>query len=315
MNQPLISIIIPTYNRAHLIGETLNSVLVQNYSNWECIVVDDGSVDDTETIVNEYVKKDNRFQFHKRPEAKIKGANICRNYGFDLSKGEWIKWLDSDDLMYIDSLTNESKWITQYCNVILSPLVLYDFDLKKEIKKSNIFSDNLIHDYFIAKVALYVSGPLWERKFLNKQEYLFDEEISNVDDWDFNMRMLYEKPIICFNEKPVVLYRVHENSLSHEIKKGNKVEIISVLNALEKHLKLIKENKITVYKPLLKYTLSYYKTTIYKSLLANKDYSFYLYTRLVKVHFWNLYNFRGLIKVSLGVLVYKFCNKGYVFFK
>ncbi|SEO49302.1 Glycosyltransferase involved in cell wall bisynthesis [Flavobacterium sp. CF108] len=315
MKEPLISIIIPAYNRASLIGETLDSILVQTYKNWECIVVDDGSVDNTENIVAEYVKKDNRFQFYRRPETMNKGANSCRNYGFSLSKGEWIKWLDSDDLMYIDTMAIESRLINGYSNIVLSPLVLYDFGKKEEIKKSNIFSSNLIHDYFIAKVALYVSGPLWERKFLNKQEYLFDEKISNVDDWDFNMRMLYKKPIIRYNEKPTILYRMHDNSLSNEIRKGNKIEIISVLNALEKHLKLIKINKITPYKPLLQYTIKYYKTTIYNSLLANKNYSFYIYSRLVKIHFFNFYNFKELAKVSLGFLVYKVCNKGYVFFK
>ncbi|CAC9976389.1 MULTISPECIES: glycosyltransferase family 2 protein [Flavobacterium] len=315
MNPPLISIIIPVYNRESLIKETLDSILVQTYKNWECIIVDDGSDDNTENIISEYIKRDNRFQFYKRPETMIKGANSCRNYGFSLSNGEWVKWLDSDDLMYIDSMDIESKLMKGYSNVILSPLVLYDFDQKKEIKKSNIFSADLIHDYFIAKVALYVSGPLWERKFLNKQEYLFDENISNVDDWDFNMRMLYKKPIIRYNEKPTILYRLHNDSLSQEIKKGNKKEIISVLNALEKHLKLIRINKITPYKPLLGYAVKYYKTEIYNSLRSNKDYSFYIYSRLAKIHFLNFYNFRELIKVSLGFLVYKVCNKGYVFFK
>ena len=64
---PLISIIIPTYNRAHLIGETLDSILVQTYPNWECIVVDDGSTDTTADVMREYIKKDNRFQYHQRP--------------------------------------------------------------------------------------------------------------------------------------------------------------------------------------------------------------------------------------------------------
>ncbi|MDX6190095.1 glycosyltransferase family A protein [Flavobacterium sp. Fl-318] len=315
MNQPLISIIIPAYNRGHLIDETLDSILAQTYSNWECIVVDDDSTDNTEAVVEEYVKKDSRFYFHKRPKSKVKGANSCRNFGFEVSKGEWIKWLDSDDIMYTEGLSSESKLINEYSKVILSPLVLYDFDLKKEIKKSTVFSVNLVHDYFTAKVALYVSGPLWKRSFLNKQDYLFDEKISNVDDWDFNMRMLYEKPIIEFNEKPIILYRIHLDSLSHEVVKGNKTEIISVLNALEKHLKLIKVNKITTYKPLLKYTHIYYKRAIYNALSSNQDYTFYLYLRIFKIHFYNWYDLAGLIKVSFGFLVYKFFNKGYVFFK
>ncbi|WP_372938266.1 glycosyltransferase family 2 protein, partial [Seonamhaeicola sp.] len=90
MSQPLVSIIIPTYNRAHLIGETLDSVLAQTYTHWECIVVDDGSSDHTSQVVATYCKNDARFQYHQRPLDRPKGANACRNYGFELSKGEYI---------------------------------------------------------------------------------------------------------------------------------------------------------------------------------------------------------------------------------
>ena len=99
MHNPLISIIIPTFNRAHYIQETLDSILNQTYINWECIIIDDGSEDNTQEVLAKYLKKDVRFQFHIRPENRPKGANSCRNYGFELSKGDLIKWFDSDDIM------------------------------------------------------------------------------------------------------------------------------------------------------------------------------------------------------------------------
>ena len=71
--EPLVSVIIPTYNRAHLIGETLDSVLAQTYQNWECIIVDDGSSDDTDEVIGEYVKKDNRFKYYHRPDEHLPG--------------------------------------------------------------------------------------------------------------------------------------------------------------------------------------------------------------------------------------------------
>ena len=74
---PLVSIIIPTYNRAHVIGETLDSVLLQTYCNWECIVVDDGSSDNTSEILDNYCKKDTRFQYYIRPTNRKKGAGSC----------------------------------------------------------------------------------------------------------------------------------------------------------------------------------------------------------------------------------------------
>jgi glycosyltransferase involved in cell wall biosynthesis len=100
-DQPIVSIIIPTYNRAHLIGETLDSVLAQTYTNWECIIVDDGSTDNTDEVVEEYVKKDSRFKYYHRPDEHLPGGNGARNYGFKMSKGEYVNWLDSDDLYKI----------------------------------------------------------------------------------------------------------------------------------------------------------------------------------------------------------------------
>jgi len=96
---PLISIIIPTFNRVHIVSETLDSVIAQTYGNWECIIVDDGSTDETERLIGAYCEKDSRFQYHHRPENRSKGANACRNYGFELSKGEYVLFLDSDDLL------------------------------------------------------------------------------------------------------------------------------------------------------------------------------------------------------------------------
>ncbi len=86
MQTPLVSIIIiiiiPTYNRAHLIGETLDSILAQTYTNWECIVVDDGSTDETDSLLAAYCAKDKRFQYQHRLSDRPKGANACRNYRF-----------------------------------------------------------------------------------------------------------------------------------------------------------------------------------------------------------------------------------------
>ena len=96
---PLVSIIIPTYNRAHLIGETLDSVLAQTYQNWECMVGDDGSTDDTDELMKTYCEKDSRFIYAHRKKNMPKGANACRNLGLEKTKGEYIIFFDSDDLM------------------------------------------------------------------------------------------------------------------------------------------------------------------------------------------------------------------------
>ncbi|MBA82974.1 glycosyltransferase family 2 protein [Leeuwenhoekiella sp.] len=138
---PLVSIIIPTYNRAHLIGETLDSVLAQTYKNWECIVVDDGSTDNTSEVVKSYLVMDSRFQYHHRPKDRLPGGNAARNYGFELSKGEYIQWFDSDDLMVAEKLElkvavlmkNNVDFViskTKYFNKKNGNFKNYDFEAK-----------------------------------------------------------------------------------------------------------------------------------------------------------------------------------------
>ena len=104
---PLISIIIPNFNRAHLISETLESIRNQTYKHWECIVVDDHSIDNSWAIVDDYCKKDKRFKQVKRPNELPKGACSCRNYGFEISKGLYVNWFDSDYIMISDKLEKQ----------------------------------------------------------------------------------------------------------------------------------------------------------------------------------------------------------------
>ena len=80
MLNPLVTIIIPVYNRVNLIEETLISIAKQSYNNFECIIIDDRSTDDSIKIINNYIKNDHRFKLYKNPDNKIKGANSCRNY-------------------------------------------------------------------------------------------------------------------------------------------------------------------------------------------------------------------------------------------
>ena len=112
----LVSIIVPCYNQAHYLSEALQSVLEQTYTNWECIIVDDGSTDKTKSVLQSFMNQDSRFKFIQRPPNRQKGANACRNFGFEHCKGKFIQWIDSDDVMLpkfvetkITLLENSSK--------------------------------------------------------------------------------------------------------------------------------------------------------------------------------------------------------------
>ena len=136
--QPLVSIIIPTFNSSKYLKATLNSVLSQTYANWECILVDDGSIDLTETISENYREKDNRFHLYKRPEDLPKGPSSARNYGVTKAKGEYLIFLDADDLLASTCLENRVAQFQQHpeCDFLVFQMERFldepDFS-KKEI--------------------------------------------------------------------------------------------------------------------------------------------------------------------------------------
>lgn len=309
MSNELVSIIIPTYNRAHLIGETLDSILAQTYTNWECIIVDDGSTDNTGQIVGEYVKKDCRFQYHSRPSNRLKGPNSCRNLGFELSKGDLIKWFDSDDLLINNALEKNINEFDSKIDVLISSLEFIDYSRNKIERKHNFFSKNVIEDYLVGKITFFVSPPTWSRMFLLSQSELFDEKIRNLDDWDFNLRMLYSNPNIRYIDLPLIQYRLHDTSLSREIGKVNLDEIRSAFYAREKHVKLLISNNKADFRILKNYILFRYKIIARKALLANSEHKYDLLLKLMGREIKS-FDFIGLVKTILGSIVYIFFKRG-----
>lgn len=267
--QPLVSIIIPTYNRAHLIEETLDSISDQTYTNWECIIVDDGSTDTTLSILKKYAKQDSRFKFYQRENSKIKGPNSCRNIGFERSSGTYVNFFDSDDLYNLQALEKILSAFTDEIDVVISKVERVSLETGDHVSYNTIQSSNIIKDYFVGTITYYVCGPMWKRSFLERQEVLFDEAIGNLDDWDFNLRMLYQEPKKKLIETAYIQYRIHPNSFSKELKKLNLKEIKSDINAREKHLRLLKHTKFQ-----LDYFQAYTITRIrffYKTAMRKKQ--------------------------------------------
>ena len=247
---PLISIIIPTFNRVHVLGETLDSIIAQTYTNWECIIVDDSSSDYTAELLQFYREKEARIQYYRRPLDRPKGANTCRNYGFEVSRGEYIHWFDSDDLMVKDNLKEKVKHLLSSAD--------YDFSICKmarfegNFKKENFFNNTsnlrietcLYEDYITGKISILSGTPLWKRKIFNQID-LFDEQLLQFQDLDFYSRIIYKNNRVGIINKELIYVRRYNDSIS--TKNGNfDLDVDSFLKVKERILKRTPLNLVIV---------------------------------------------------------------------
>ncbi|MCK0125018.1 glycosyltransferase family 2 protein [Gelidibacter sp. F2691] len=217
MTQPLVSIIIPTFNRAHLIGETLDSILAQTYTHWECIVVDDGSTDETEALMMTYVTKDARFQYYQRPISHLPGGNGARNYGFKISNGEYIQWFDSDDLMHPNKLCKQ-------INVLESSIKMFsvcqtqqfsvDINQLLGLRSKQIYSNNPAVSFIKGEIVFLTQAPIFKREFLIKHKLFFDENLKAAQEWEFFSRCLLVINDYEVENMALVYLRRHDKSIT-----------------------------------------------------------------------------------------------------
>lgn len=111
MKEKLVSVIMPTYNCGKFIGETIESVIQQTYKNWELIIVDDCSKDETEKTVKKYVDNDNRIKYHKLETNQ--GAAVARTQAMKMAEGNYMVFLDSDDLWKENKLEKQLRFMEE----------------------------------------------------------------------------------------------------------------------------------------------------------------------------------------------------------
>ena len=230
-----VSIIIPTFNRAHTLKKTLKSVQNQTHQNWECIVIDDGSEDSTDSLLLEFLE-DDRFHYIKRPENLSKGAATCRNIGLDKSTGDYIQFLDSDDLLdkfklqkqlQIDC-SKEDLLICKWGGIVFKH-GREEINLYENIPTYRNIENTL--DLFRVCANRFCYLPL--HCFLIPREIIgpsrWNAELSINDDGEFMTRIILKANKICFTNKTFVLYR-----------KGAGDRLSKSLNTVESYRDLIK---------------------------------------------------------------------------
>tara|TARA_B110000902_G_scaffold263425_1_gene342458 strand:- start:702 stop:1664 length:963 start_codon:yes stop_codon:yes gene_type:complete len=208
-----VSVIIPTYNRAHLICETLDSIIAQSYTDWECIIIDDGSTDSTLSILEEYQVKDDRFHFYERPSDMLQGGNAARNLGYSKSSGIYIQWFDSDDVMLGNYLEERVAQFTEGIDFVICTGYSTDNNLNNSKEISIYPTNNLFKDYVLWNQHIVTQSVIFKKSFLLNKK-LFSESILRGQETELFSRLFFRTSMsqyIIIN-KPLYLYRQHEQT-------------------------------------------------------------------------------------------------------
>lgn len=226
-NNPLVSIIIPTYNRADLIGETLDSILAQTYQNWECIVVDDGSTDGTNSLMDEYVKQDIRFKY--LINERTKGAQGARNIGLLNAKGGFIQFFDSDNIMYAHYLKVKMSAFQQN----------KDFDIITSFSHVKNVNDEIIDIFTWRTIGVIFEKLIRQHTYVDTnsalikreifKDYLLDENVPSFQELDLHLQLSKKANYGMVWEFLTAYYRRDIDTISSDKIKEKKGEIYNLL--------------------------------------------------------------------------------------
>lgn len=233
MYQPHISVIVPCYKQSQYLSECLQSILDQTYQNWECIIVNDGSPDNTEEIALQWIIKDNRFKYINK---KNGGISSAKNEGLKLAKGDWIQFIDCDDMIASEKISESAFYFDKGIDVILTGYRY--FEAKEGVKSSRIIGrDNFmpevflnkfdtkdVKDVFRLKNPFVTSAPLF-RRYIFEKIGGFDERLNSLEDWEFHLRCAlndFSFQHIGYKEETLTFIRLHEESAMRDHRKTEK---------------------------------------------------------------------------------------------
>lgn len=244
--KPLVSIIIPTFNRKEIIKRAIESVIKQTYENWELIVVDDGSTDDTMDYLSKSIQvwQDNIEQISgyqksiRTIQIDHRGVSYARNFGIENSQGEWICFLDSDDEWLSEKLTCQIKFHSEHSDI--------EFSQTNEIwnKKGNLLSPKGKHKKMngsYLKESLEICMVTNSSFMAKKKAWIevggYRNELLTCEDYDVWNRIFISGKEIGLIEKPLLIrYGGHQDQLSLRYPAMERFRLYSLLKTREEKI-------------------------------------------------------------------------------
>ncbi|WP_298352556.1 glycosyltransferase [uncultured Dokdonia sp.] len=209
----------PSYNQAMFLDETLDSVFLQTEKSWECLIIDDGSTDETAAVAHKWVIKDDRFKYFKKDNG---GLSSARNYGLKLAQGTYIQLLDSDDLLM------PTKFEKQLVNLNNTDICICDYrpfdnetnqDVVHRYLTPFVSPNNLVNSVILnweSKLSIPCHTALFRNDILLDNALNFDESLDNHEDWVFWVKYFYYSQKVSFNREILAEYRIHPYSMTQD---------------------------------------------------------------------------------------------------
>lgn len=298
---PLVSVIIPTYERPDMLGRAIDSVLNQTYDNIEIIVVDDNDKNsayrkETKEFIKEYKNLNNILYLEHDIN---RGACAARNTGIINSTGDYIAFLDDDDLWKKNKLEKQiKKVLDEKCGLVYTGTE--EFNLKYNHRKYNYAKKpSNLNKLFSSNFIGSTSTVLVNKKLVNKVSG-FDENFKSCQDWDLWLRLMLKGANICCIEDPLVSYYIHNRDRISDNKTNN----------LKGHEQFLKKHKDYLMRNDNKIISNYfnYLAGVYRFFYDVQNARYY-YIKSLKFNILNFKSYINLLSVLFGKKMLKLIHK------
>lgn len=306
---PTISVIVPVYNAEKYLRRCIDSVLAQTYTDFELLLIDDGSIDKSGEICDEYARKDARVRvFHQENG----GVSSARNLGLDNAKGEWITFVDSDDWV-VDNMYEEmlaqlesAQAEMAYCDINMV------FEDNQKVYKAASYSprkEDLLN-HFIASTWTSLCNVIVKRSLFELNNIRHPEEVAFAEDYHVSVRLMFFANKVCYIGKPYYNYnRINETSALHTFSSKHydkerwvNLDIIRFFEEKGMYKACAKTLSWRLLKSVQEYVLD--RKTYDKFLMMHPDSHKYIWScpylnKKIKVMMWSLSHHLRLIAILL----------------
>lgn len=285
----MVSIILATFNRGHLLLDTLKSIQNQTFKNFECLIIDDGSKDDTKIVIDKLLLKDKRFSYRPRPNLHKKGLPGCRNYGLDICQGEYVIFFDDDDIMHpqnlefsLNAIETCGKNFCRFERVTFSSPFNYKFEFQLMQQPSSIGLGDF-YSIMTNELPFNSCQILWSKKCF--EIFRFNEDLMYAEEWECYLKIILAGFEGVNIENKLMYARKHQNSNTGEYFNGHPIRLESHALAIESVLHFIQNTNVWDYSV---------KKFLFNEYIRLKGYFSFLQLLKTKVGpvelvFWQLY--------------------------